>query len=53
MVSGSLGKSYGDGMTVVEQGDVGDCMYIVQSGTLEVSVHGADGELTLSTLQAV
>ena len=36
MSPGSLGKTYEDGEVIVKQGDVGDCMYVVQSGTVEV-----------------
>lgn len=36
MDKGALGKIYQDGEVVVRQGDEGDCMYIVQSGQVEV-----------------
>jgi len=36
MNPGTLGRSYQDGEVIVNQGDVGDCMYVVQSGTVEV-----------------
>jgi len=36
MNPGNLGRSYQDGEIIVNQGDVGDCMYVVQSGTVEV-----------------
>jgi CRP/FNR family transcriptional regulator len=38
----SLGKLYEDGETIVRQGDVGDCMYVIQQGKVEV-VQDADG----------
>jgi len=31
-----LGRVYADGEVIVRQGDPGDCMYVVQSGTVEV-----------------
>jgi CRP/FNR family cyclic AMP-dependent transcriptional regulator len=36
MSPGNLGRTYQDGEVIVNQGDVGDCMYVVQSGTVEV-----------------
>ena len=36
MSEGALGKSYADGEVIVRQGDVGDCMFTVQEGRLEV-----------------
>ena len=31
-----LGKAYPDGAVIIRQGDPGDCMFVVQSGTVEV-----------------
>lgn len=42
MDSGALGKLYKDGEVIVRQGDEGDCMYVIQSGSVEV-VHQVDG----------
>jgi CRP/FNR family cyclic AMP-dependent transcriptional regulator len=36
MGKGALGKVYADGEAIVRQGAVGDCMYVVQSGRVEV-----------------
>jgi CRP/FNR family cyclic AMP-dependent transcriptional regulator len=36
MVKGSLGREYEGGEVIVRQGDVGDCMYVVQDGEVEV-----------------
>ena len=36
MKQGLLGKTYADGEVIVNQGDVGDCMYMVQAGEVEV-----------------
>ena len=41
-----LGKAYPDGADIIRQGDPGDCMFVVQSGTVEV-VREEDGETTL------
>ncbi len=35
-MSPDLGRTYGDGEVIVRQGDIGDCMYVVQAGTVEV-----------------
>jgi len=36
MNSGALGKEYKGGDIIVNQGDVGDCMYVIQEGEVEV-----------------
>lgn len=36
MTTGELGKIYHDGEIVFRQGDVGDCLYVVQDGEVEV-----------------
>lgn len=36
MVKGAMGKFYHDGEEIVRQGQTGDCMYVVQSGQVEV-----------------
>ena len=36
MSAGDLGKIYSDGELIIRQGEVGDCMYVVQSGKVEV-----------------
>jgi CRP-like cAMP-binding protein len=36
MGKGALGKTYADGEAIVRQGAVGDCMYVVQAGRVEV-----------------
>lgn len=41
MSSGALGREYGDGEFIIRQGDVGDCMYVIQDGEVEiVATHG-------------
>lgn len=32
MAKGALGKVYHDGDVIIRQGDVGDCMYVIQRG---------------------
>jgi CRP/FNR family transcriptional regulator len=36
MEAGGLGKLYKDGEVIIKQGDSGNCMYVIQSGTVEV-----------------
>ena len=36
MSDGALGKVYKDGEILFREGDIGDCMYVVQEGQLEV-----------------
>jgi len=36
--TGAMGKVYQDGEVIVSQGEVGDCMYVVQEGQVEVLV---------------
>ena len=33
---GGLGKLYSDGEVIIKQGDSGNCMFVIQSGTVEV-----------------
>ena len=36
MDTGALGKEYEDGEVIVRQGEVGDCMFVIQKGKVEV-----------------
>ena len=47
-----LGKVFTDGEVIVQQGDVGDQMYVVQSGTVEVVLESGGRERQLSTMAA-
>lgn len=49
---GELGKVFTDGEVIVQQGDVGDQMYVVQSGTVEVVLESGGRERQLSTMAA-
>jgi len=52
MALGALGKVYRDGEVIVRQGDLGDCMYVVQSGEVEVTQSVEGGEQPLAVLSA-
>ena len=48
--SGTLGKVYKPGEVIVRQGDAGDCMYIIQSGKVEVIRESQGKEVRLAEL---
>ncbi len=43
MEKGALGKVYRDGEVILRQGEVGDCIYVIQSGRVEV-LHERNGK---------
>ncbi len=47
----SLGKTYGDGEVIVRQGELGDCVYIIQSGEVELIRREGDKEFCLGELE--
>ena len=49
---GALGRTYQDGECIVRQSEVGDCMYIVQGGKVEVVVGDPGDETRLAELGA-
>jgi CRP-like cAMP-binding protein len=50
MSDAALGRFYEDGEIVARQGETGDCMYVVQDGTVEIVLQDADGsEVILRT----
>jgi len=51
-MKGALGTVYHDGEEIVRQGEVGDCMYVVQSGRVEVLQSGDHGDQHLAFLKA-
>ena len=46
-----LGKVYKDGETILQEGTYGDTMYIIQAGTVSVSITKDDKKVTLNNLQ--
>ncbi len=52
MRDGELGRVYGDREIIVRQGDVGDCMYVIQAGEVEVVQAVEGGEQRLALLSA-
>jgi len=52
MGKGALGRLYGDGEAIIRQGEVGDCMYVVQAGRVDVVQSTSIGEQHLAFLEA-
>jgi CRP/FNR family cyclic AMP-dependent transcriptional regulator len=50
-VRGALGKQYRDGEIIIRQGEVGDCMYVIQSGRVEVVQSAEHGKQHLAFLE--
>jgi CRP-like cAMP-binding protein len=48
---GELGKVYADGEVIIAQGDVGDCMYVIQAGRVEAVTGSGDGERRVAVLE--
>ena len=51
-MSSTLGKRFNDGEVIVCQGEAGDCMYVIQSGEVEVVRREGGREFCLATLGA-
>lgn len=49
---GALGREYADGEPVCVQGEPGDCLYVIQSGTLVVVREDSGTETELAELKA-
>ena len=52
MKDGELGRVYADREIIVRKGDVGDCMYVIQAGEVEVVQAVEIGEQRLALLSA-
>jgi len=51
MTINGLGKLYADGEVVVRQGESGNCMFVIQSGSAEVVREGEGEEVCVATLR--
>ena len=49
MSKGDLGKTYNDGDVIIKQGDSGDCMFVIQSGKVDVIKESNGQEIHLAT----
>lgn len=48
----ALGKVYAEGEYIIREGEVGDCMYVIQSGDVEVVQRRGHEEFCLAVLSA-
>ena len=51
MAEGTLGKTFRDGEIIARQGEVGDCMYVIQEGQVDVVVEEDGDETVLRTAE--
>ena len=51
MAKGELGRQYGAGETIVREGESGDCLYVIQSGEVEVIRERDGAEVQLAVLK--
>ena len=51
MAAGALGKEYQNGETIIQQGEGGDCMYVIQTGEVEVVLGDGENETVLAVLE--
>ena len=49
MNTGELGKRYQDGDIIIQQGDIGECMYVIQQGQVEILVKEGGQEIRVAT----
>ena len=52
MNESELGRIYSDGEIIFREGDVGDAMYVIQSGKINITKKAASGEFVIATLQS-
>jgi CRP-like cAMP-binding protein len=52
MSTGTLGRTYEDGEVLVKQGEVGDAMFVIQDGEVEVVKEHEGRQTVLATLGA-
>jgi CRP/FNR family cyclic AMP-dependent transcriptional regulator len=50
MKESELGKTYKDGEIICREGDEGNSMFVIQSGTVEVSKNLPEGDMVLRTM---
>lgn len=50
MNTGALGKLLQDGEVVVRQGEVGNCMYVIQQGQVEILLKKGDANVCVAVL---
>jgi CRP/FNR family transcriptional regulator len=48
MDSGGLGREYENKETIIQQGEAGNCMYVIQEGTVEIIRNNDEKEVLLA-----
>lgn len=48
MDTGGLGRIYEDGEVIIRQNDIGDCMYVIQEGNVEIYLVEGEKEVHLA-----
>ena len=51
MTTGVLGKVYQHGEVIIREGEVGNCMYVIQAGQVEVLLKRGDDEVCVAVLE--
>lgn len=51
MATAALGKQYQPGEIIVRQGEVGDCMYVLQQGEVDVLIKKDDADVCVAVLK--
>jgi len=51
MSIGDLGETFADGELIIREGEVGNCMFVVQQGQVEVFVGAGSEEIPLNVLE--
>ena len=51
MSSGDLGEAFADGEVIISEGEVGNCMFVVQEGQVEVFVGSGEDKIRLNLLK--
>jgi CRP-like cAMP-binding protein len=52
MKEGELGRVYSDGEIIFKEGDIGEAMYVIQSGAINITKKAASGEVIIATLKS-
>ena len=51
MEEGALGREYSDGEIICREGEIGNCLYVIQAGEVEVVRQESGSEVVTSSLQ--
>lgn len=52
MRNNTLGHQYQDGETIIKQGEVGNCLYVIQEGKVAVFRENHEGEIKIAELSS-